>query len=71
MGTQEISQEEEGVGSIDSNTPPAIPGSDVPALLGNASLRKLDAIIECGLGRLRLQRLITVGRALKIKSYLP
>ena len=53
-GTQEISQEEEGVGSIDSYTAPVIPGSDVPALLGNASLRKLDAIVECGPGRLHL-----------------
>ena len=54
IGTQEMAHEEEGVGSIDSYTAPVIPDNDVPALLGNASLRKLDAIVECRPGRLHL-----------------
>eukprot|EP00959_Pyramimonas_sp_CCMP1952_P375104 7855737-Pyramimonas_sp.AAC.1 len=36
IGTQEIEQEEDGVGNLDSHTALVIPGSDVPALLGNS-----------------------------------
>ena len=54
IGTQEIEQEDEGAGSLDSYTAPVIPDSEVPALLGNSSLKKLDAIVECGPGILHL-----------------
>ncbi|CAK0886226.1 unnamed protein product, partial [Prorocentrum cordatum] len=54
IGTQEISQESEGGGSLGSYTAPIIPDSDVPAPLGNRALKQLNAIMECGLGILHL-----------------
>ena len=54
IGTQEIQQEAENLGSINTFSAPVIPDSHVPGLLGNESLRKLDAIMEIGRGKLHL-----------------
>ncbi|CAK0833353.1 unnamed protein product, partial [Prorocentrum cordatum] len=53
-GAWEISPESERASNLDSRAAPIAPDSDVPALLGDSPLKKLDAIVGCGPGILRL-----------------